>query len=117
MIVLDTDVLTLVQRANSAEYDRRRRRLESVPDEPVCVTIISFEEQMRGWLAWIARARALDRQQEAYLRLDALLEDYQSRPVLDFDNPAIAEFRRLSKLRTHCGTMDLKSLRRARSLS
>ena len=49
MIVLDTDVLTIVQRATGPEYARLVSRLEAAPAQPVGVTIISFEEQMRGW--------------------------------------------------------------------
>jgi tRNA(fMet)-specific endonuclease VapC len=102
------DVLTLVQRADSAGYDTLAKRLLAAADEPVCVTIISFEEQMRGWLAWITQARTLERQQVGYLRLHGLLKDFQTRPVLDFDERAITHFRSLAKLKPRPGTMDTK---------
>lgn len=63
---------------------------------------------MRGWLAWIASARTLERQAAAYARLRNLFEDFQTRPVLDFDDPPIQEYRRLSRLRIRIGAMDLK---------
>ncbi len=108
MIVLDTDVLTLVQRANSEEYERLSQRLSAVSGEDICVTIVSFEEQMRGWLAWIAKAKTLERQQEAYTRLRELLDDFRTRPVLDFDDAAIEHFRGWGKLKTRLGAMDLR---------
>jgi hypothetical protein len=46
VIVLDTDVLTIVQRAASAEYTRLVARLQESPEQPVCITIVSFEEQI-----------------------------------------------------------------------
>jgi len=69
VIVLDTDVLTLVQRASGAEFERLTNRLDAAVDDPICVSIVSFEEQMRGWLAWIAKARTLEKQQDGYVRL------------------------------------------------
>jgi tRNA(fMet)-specific endonuclease VapC len=108
VIVLDTDILTIVQRAEGEEHERLVERLDAVGNEEVCTSIILFEEQMRGWLAWIARARTLDRQAEAYGKLRALLEDFQTRPVLDFEGDAIGRFRDLARQRIRIGTMDLK---------
>ena len=84
MIILDTDVLSIVQRAAGLEYDRLIRRLESADDE-VAVSIVSFEEQMRGWLAFIARAKSSSQQINGYAKLHALLDDFITRPILDFD--------------------------------
>lgn len=61
MIILDTDILTLIQRAAGPEYERLADRLDASDDE-VAVTIISFEEQMRGGLAFIARAKSANEQ-------------------------------------------------------
>ena len=105
MVVLDTDVLSILQRQKGDLFARLGTRLAACNDE-VYVTIVSFEEQMRGWLAWIARARTLEQQQQGYARLRALLEDFQTRPVLDFDERAAEEFRRLARGRIRIGTMD-----------
>lgn len=72
------------------------------------VTIISFEEQMRGWLAYLARARTVPRQVEAYARLRRMVENYRYIPILDFDSAAAAEFQRLTRSRVRIGGMDLK---------
>jgi tRNA(fMet)-specific endonuclease VapC len=108
VIVLDTDILTFVQRGESAEYSRLVSRLEGASPQPICVTIVSFEEQMRGWLAFTAKAKSFERQIEAYARLRGLLEDFQARPILDFDDRAAGELKRLIKSKTRIGTMDLK---------
>ena len=107
MIILDTDVLSLVQRANGPAYDNLVERLDAADDE-VAVSIISFEEQMRGWLAFIARADSADQHIKAYAKLHALLEDFTTRPVLDFDRDAAMEFERLKRSKVRIGTMDSK---------
>ncbi len=72
------------------------------------MTIVSFEEQMRGWLAYIARAQDFGGQIPAYSRLHALLEDYCDRPILDFDEPSAKMARQLTGQKVRIGTMDLK---------
>ena len=37
-----------------------------------------------------------------------LLEDFQTRPVLDFDEPAVTEHQQLTKKKVRIGAMDLK---------
>jgi tRNA(fMet)-specific endonuclease VapC len=109
MLILDTDVLTLVQRKSGSEYARLDARLEDASTSRViATTIITFEEQMRGWLAYIAKARALERQVLAYARLRELFDDFRVRTVLDFDQSAAERFRDLSRLRLRVGSMDLK---------
>ncbi len=63
---------------------------------------------MRGWLAFIAKARTTIQQVNAYARLRALLDDFIRRPVLDFDEACAFEFQALSALRLRIGTMDLR---------
>jgi tRNA(fMet)-specific endonuclease VapC len=106
VIVLDTDVLSIVQRARGEIYERLATRLDEAGG--VHVTIVSFEEQMRGWLAHIARARNMAQQITAYERLQDFLDDFRPRPVLAFDDRAAAEFQRLRNRKIRIGTMDLK---------
>lgn len=108
MIVLDTDSLGILQRASGDEFQRLSSRLKNAPDWPFYVTIVTFEEQMRGWLAHIARAKTPEKQIVAYSRLRTLLDDFRTRPVLDLDEHAMAEFQRLVKLKIRIGTMDLR---------
>ena len=76
--------------------------------EEEAVSIVSFEEQMRGWLAFVARAKSANQQIKGYAKLHALLEDFNTRPILDFDQPSALEFERLKASRVRIGTMDLK---------
>src|SRR5205807_3547089 len=83
-------------------------RLDKLSAGAAATTIITFEEQMRGWLSVLARSRLPVQQVEAYRRLKRLLANYLAIPVLDFDYGAFAEFERLLSLRLRIGTMDLK---------
>jgi tRNA(fMet)-specific endonuclease VapC len=108
MLILDTDLLTLVQRGEGEVYARLAARLEAVANaEKICVTIISYEEQMRGWLAFIAGARTAEKQLDAYRRLHELFDDFHDRMILDYDGAAVQIFQRM-KTKVRVGSMDLK---------
>lgn len=108
MIILDTDHVSLMEVADGVESKRVRERLLTVSIADRAVTIISFEEQTRGWLAYLSRAKTVRQQVEAYHRLSRHLNMYRSLIVLDFDEHAAIEFQRLRQLRIRIGTMDLK---------
>jgi tRNA(fMet)-specific endonuclease VapC len=109
LIILDTDIISLLDRKSGEASERLLRRLTAGPDdERVCATIISFEEHMRGWLAQIAAARKPDAQVIAYTRLHRLLREYQLRDVLPYDDAAAAIYTSLQRRRIRIGTMDLR---------
>jgi tRNA(fMet)-specific endonuclease VapC len=108
MIVLDTDHISFLERAESPERERLLARLESPGTPEPVVTIISYEEQVRGWLAKVKSARSLRDQVDAYRRLQWQLEHYCAFKVLGFDERAAAVFQGLKRLKLGAGTMDLK---------
>jgi hypothetical protein len=57
MPVLDTDVLTIIQRRAEPGYTQLLNRLNHQPNLILWTTIISFEEQLRGWLAYVKGAK------------------------------------------------------------
>ena len=63
---------------------------------------------MRGWLAYLARARSVREQIDAYRLLSVHLNRYRSILVVEFDERAAVEFQRLRKLHPRIGSMDLK---------
>lgn len=108
MYILDTDHLSLLERASTHEAQRLRFRLQMLLPEERVTTIISFEEQLRGWLAILAKARDLEQQIFAYERLKRTLQNYSKLVVMDFDARAADVFQDLQKQRLRIGTMDLK---------
>jgi Predicted nucleic acid-binding protein, contains PIN domain len=107
VFLLDTDHISLLQRAG-AEGGRIRQRLSEISPSDVYVSIVSYEEQSRGWLAETARARSIRQQQAGYEKLRELLELYCSTPLLFLSDRAVEEFQRLWLGRLRVGTMDLK---------
>ena len=59
-------------------------------------------------MAYLAGARSLTEQVEAYRRLRSHLENYRQIPVLDFDDVAAGVYQELRRSRIRVGTMDLK---------
>jgi len=109
MLILDTDLLSIIQRGSGEAYVRLNAWLETASDlHVIAVTVISLEEQLRGWLAHIAKARPLQRQIDAYVRLHAMVDDYAARYLVDFDDEAVRRYQGLIRARVRIGTMDLK---------
>lgn len=98
----------MLDRVKTLESSNLRRNLQGFLPEDIHTTIITFEEQMRGWLSFIARSKTSDQQVYAYQRLHHFLEVYRTSLVLDFDEKAADEFVRLKALKIRIGTMDLK---------
>ncbi len=108
MYILDTDLFSLTDRTESMLSHRLRFRLSSIPKDDLATTIITFEEQTRGWLAWIAKAKTLEQEIERYRDLKKMIESYRNVKILDFDEIAASHFAMLRKEHRRIGTMDLK---------
>jgi tRNA(fMet)-specific endonuclease VapC len=61
VILLDTDHLTVLKYTDSERHARFHAQLLAAAPEPIGTTIVSVEEQMRGWLSAIAKERTLMR--------------------------------------------------------
>ena len=105
MYLLDTDHISLIDRSEGRII---RARLASVSPDEVFASIISYEEQMRGWLAHLNSLRRTDQQIDGYIRLERMLQFYCATPLLPFDPKAMEHFQRLWIARVRIGTMDLK---------
>jgi tRNA(fMet)-specific endonuclease VapC len=57
------------------------RRLNAFPPDDVFTTIVTYEEQTRGWMAYAARARTTAQQIEAYRKLERHLDLYRHSQV------------------------------------
>lgn len=62
MILLDTDHLSLLQDRDAPVAFALQARLEAFPPDEVVTTVITMEEQVRGWLALIHRVTDAQRQ-------------------------------------------------------
>ena len=85
-----------------------RNRLAEAVDQTIVVSIVSYEEQMRGWMEFLAKIPDITKQVDGYSRLKKHLQLYCSVPLLDFSETAAEKFSDLRRLKIRIGTMDLK---------
>jgi tRNA(fMet)-specific endonuclease VapC len=107
MYILDTDHLSVLDRGGVAAQNLFQR-LATIEPTQVATSIISYEEQMRGWLSYAAKAQTVEQQVDAYKQLKRQLLNYCAIPIIEFDEAAAREFQRLKKLYPRLGSMDLK---------
>jgi tRNA(fMet)-specific endonuclease VapC len=107
LYILDTDHLSLIQ-GNGPEGQRILAKLITVAAVEVAVTVITYEEQVRGRLNVLSRSKTLDDQVLAYQGLLQLGMDYRSIVMLPFSRAAALDHQRLRKAYPRLGNMDLK---------
>ena len=107
MLILDTDHLSILER-DTIEAFNLGRRLAAVPPEEVAVTIITYEEQMRGWFAVIAQAKTPPQQVEAYRKLRRFINQFSRIHLIDYDVEAASRFEQVRQAKVRVGTKDLR---------
>jgi tRNA(fMet)-specific endonuclease VapC len=106
MYLLDTDHLSILQRqGNSAQPLMRRLQINT---SPISATVISYEEQTRGWMKYFAQAKNLEQQVIAYQRLQQHAINYCNIALVPFDTRSAEQFQQLRKQYPRLDTMDLK---------
>jgi tRNA(fMet)-specific endonuclease VapC len=103
--VLDTDHVTLQQRFHPAVLQRLHMLREA---DTVAVTIITFEEQIRGRLDIVRRHGTSARQIAAYTALHQTFRYFQTWQVLDFTQAAFDQFIALRRQKIRIGSQDLR---------
>lgn len=106
MLVLDTDHLVELDRG-STQGAVLQQKLDDAGDQ-VATTIISAEEQFRGWLAQIHRQRDPHEQIATYQRLQRRIAFFAVWHVLPWNTEAADIIQELRRQRIRIGTMDLK---------
>ena len=108
MLILDTDHVSLAFWGRGVDAERVRARVASADIEQLRTSIISYEEQTRGWLVFAAKAKTVAQQVHAYQRLERHLENYKKIPLVGFSEAAAMEYQRLRKEGIRIGAMDLR---------
>lgn len=102
--VLDTDHISLLQR----NHPNVRKRLLLIDPNKIFVTVITFEEQMRGRLNQVKQAKSQESLISAYHALRETIEDYKSLNLLDFDKDAYYCHMNLLRQKIRIGSQDLR---------
>ena len=91
-VLLDTDHLSVLQWQEQPACDRLLARLDQLPADDVATSIVSFQEQVQGWQAYLNRARKPAQIVDAYAKLEALWRSFLRMNVLSFTPDAQARF-------------------------
>ncbi|MCU0569495.1 MAG: type II toxin-antitoxin system VapC family toxin [Oculatellaceae cyanobacterium Prado106] len=102
--ILDTDHVSLYQRQHPLVI----QRVLATPPELLAVTIVTLEEQFRGWFSVIQKAGRTEQLVFAYTQLRATSEYFCTANVLDFDQNTYEQYLRLQRLQLRVGSQDLK---------
>jgi tRNA(fMet)-specific endonuclease VapC len=102
--MLDTDTIGFVQQEHPTVMQNMRARQGS---DPAVTTIITFGEDLSGWLPACRRAVEGSARAQAYARLLRGLEFYRRATCLPFGDAAAAIFDELRAQKIRIGTNDL----------
>ena len=108
MLVLDTDTMTVWLDVRHSLRDLLVRRLGRPDAIRRVTTVVSFQEQMGGWLAIIHRARKAEQIVRGYANLRQAFEGYRAFELLPYDPEAQSQFEALCRQRVRVPTMDLR---------
>jgi tRNA(fMet)-specific endonuclease VapC len=110
MILLDTDHLSVLRYRTSERAIRLTDRLvqASADGTRIGTTIANVEEQMRGWLAALAKEKQVRRQIAAFRELAELFTFFSGYHIALFDDPSAERFDALRAAKVRIGTSDLK---------
>jgi tRNA(fMet)-specific endonuclease VapC len=106
LLVLDTDHVSALGFPSEASVELLERIRVSGQD--ATTTIVTVEEQLRGWLAEIHRLADPHRQIPAYERLQRRIDFFAAWTVLPWDTEAAELFVRSRRQGVRIGSMDLK---------
>jgi len=108
MFILDTDILSIMQRRSEPESSRLMQRMIQFRFEVFHVSVVSLHEQVMGANSFIAKKTKPEEIALGYRFIDLAMIDYSRFHVLPFDEPAARRFVDLRKHRVRIGTMDLR---------
>ena len=102
--ILDTDHVSLLERKDTLVVDKFSRS----PVGKTAITIITWEEQMRGRLNVIRQATSSEQRILAYTRLLSTIRFLQNFPIINFDAMADRNYMQLQAQKIRVGTQDLR---------
>jgi tRNA(fMet)-specific endonuclease VapC len=102
--LLDTDHVSLNQRGHPLVSTR----VQDAGPTQLRISVITVEEQLRGWLALIRNATTPEARVRAYTRLRMAVEYFASVSLLDFTREADALVTELRRQGIRVGTQDLR---------
>lgn len=104
LYVLDTDTLTLYERAHPVVT----QKVAGHDPADVVIAVITVEEQLTGWYTFLRGAKTPVKVAAAYDRLLQAVKFLGSLPILPFNAAAIGRYQNLQSLKLNVGKQDLR---------
>lgn len=108
MFIFDTDHLSLLELRDLPERARITSRASAHPGAAFYVSIVSFQERVAGWNAYISHARTHDQVIRAYEKFRLILSDFSQMQVIRFDRSMAAVFDSMRTDGVRIATLDLR---------
>jgi tRNA(fMet)-specific endonuclease VapC len=109
MIILDTDAITFLERRENTISAKLRNRLTALSaDHQIVTTVVTYEEQTRGWIEMFAKAHNPATVINAYSDLLLHLNTFKQIDVVPYGPQADARFQELRKQKIRIATRDLR---------
>lgn len=107
-VLLDTDHLSVLQWGEQPACDRLLARLDELPADDMATSIISFHEQVQGWLAYLNRSRKPGQIVAAYEKLEIIWRGFLRMNVAPYTSEAQEHFGQIKRLCPRVKTLDLR---------
>jgi tRNA(fMet)-specific endonuclease VapC len=105
-VLLDTDHLSILHWREQPACDRLLARLDPLPADDIATSIVSFQEEVQGWLAYLNRAKKPDQIVEAYAQLEVTWRSFLRMNVDSFMTEAQVMFAEVRRQVPRIETMD-----------
>jgi tRNA(fMet)-specific endonuclease VapC len=107
LYLLDTDHLSLLERGGP-EAERIAARLDVLGPDDYGISVVTYTEQARGWLAEIARATNPAHEVRAFAEMERSLTFCTAFAMWSFTTEAAERCADLKKQKLRVGTQDLR---------
>ncbi len=107
-VLLDTDHLSVLQWEEQPACDRLLARLDQLRADDIATSIVSFHEQVQGWLAFLNRSRKPQQIVAAYDKLEVIWRWFLRMNVTSYTAQAQARFSQMKRLCPRVRTLDLR---------
>ena len=104
MRILDTDAVSMYRLG----YPKLVARIVAEPPRAIAVTVITVEEQLTGWQAYLRQAKNDAQRAIAYQNLTDSVRTLSDMHIVTCSESAIQKYRSLLALKLNIGGMDLR---------
>lgn len=108
MYLFDADHLSILWHGEDAAFKNLESRLNGLREDQFFVPIVSVDEQLRGWLAFLKKRDDSGSLVLGYSELHRLLNRFAASQITDFTEAASDVFTELRNERVRVSTMDLR---------